>query len=52
MRFVVVQPIQRDVRPAIAEREQMRFEILLRREKLLAVSDIVPVEKPVWRIVI
>ncbi len=52
MRFFVVQPLQRDVRSAIAEREQMRFEILVLREKLLAVSDVVSVEKPVRGVII
>ena len=47
----LTRPIQADIRADFPERKQMRFEVLARRQKWLAVSEIVAVENPIGAVI-
>ena len=47
----LTRPIQADIRADFPERKQMRFEVLARRQKWLAVPEIVAVEKPIGAVI-
>ena len=47
----LTRPIQADIRADFPERKQMRFEVLARRQKWLAVPEIVAVENPIGAVI-